>query len=286
MSCIQTFYRVSRGFCFLFLFALTGLTEPAPVLLELFTSNSNCRDCVHAESAIKLLKKDHPTSQMISLVYHLDDTLAVPSGTHRAKSFYRIDLRPTLVYNGKSKTLGAKAGMYSTYSKVIEPLLGRTSDWKITGEMRMKNRQVVSTARFDAATAPSRPLDAYCVIFQSPDTGDDLIVRYIEKAAQVTAPSATASIQVNVIDMAKAKEIAAVWFLQDTVSSEILQASIMPNLSDIQIDLNGDGKISALDLWTFSKHWKTNHPTADLNADGIVNADDLLLLLKPRSRLH
>jgi hypothetical protein len=43
--------------------------------------------------------------------------------------------------------------------------------------------------------------------------------------------------------------------------------------------VDGDGQVSGSDLAAVLSAWGTNHPAADINGSGIVDATDLAILL-------
>jgi hypothetical protein len=111
------------------------------VVMELFTG-AQCPPCVAADVAFDALQKSYKPSELVLIQYHLHipgpDPLTNAETVARAK-YYGANSTPTTLFNGK-KLAGGGGGManaegkFKQYSSIIEPLLEKSSDVKVTGK--------------------------------------------------------------------------------------------------------------------------------------------------------
>jgi hypothetical protein len=123
------------------------------VLVELFTG-SECPPCVGADLGFEVLGKTFKTSEVILLQYHehipRPDPLANPITATRL-GFYEVQGTPTILFNGKEAELdgGSKKDAkkkYEEYRAIIEPLLEKPAQAKLTLKATVKDGKISITA--------------------------------------------------------------------------------------------------------------------------------------------
>jgi hypothetical protein len=111
------------------------------VVMELFTG-AQCPPCVAADVAFDALQKSYKPSELVLIQYHLHipgpDPLTNTDTVARA-NYYGANSTPTTLFNGKKLASGGGAmagaeGKYKEYAGIIDPLLEKTTDVKVTGK--------------------------------------------------------------------------------------------------------------------------------------------------------
>jgi hypothetical protein len=120
--------------------------------MELFTG-AQCPKCVAADVAFDALQKSYKPTELVLIQYHLHipgpDPLTNAETEARAK-YYAANSTPTTLFNGK-KLAGGGGGManaeskFKQYSTIIDPLLEKATDVKVTG-MAHRNGDKVEVA--------------------------------------------------------------------------------------------------------------------------------------------
>lgn len=117
------------------------------VVMELFTG-AQCPPCVAADVAFDALQKSYKPTELVLIQYHLHipgpDPLTNPDNVARF-DYYRkqfpmdVGGTPTTVFNGKPQAGGGGGmanaeGKFKQYTGIIDPLLEKTSEVKISGK--------------------------------------------------------------------------------------------------------------------------------------------------------
>lgn len=125
------------------------------VVMELFTG-AQCPPCVAADVAFDALQKTYKPTELVLIQYHLHipgpDPLTNPFSVSRW-DYYRaqfpMDVRgtPTTVFNGKPQAGGGGGmanaeGKFKQYASIIDPLLEKTSEVKVTGKAHRSGEKV------------------------------------------------------------------------------------------------------------------------------------------------
>jgi hypothetical protein len=122
-----------------------GRTDKAAnqvVVMELFTG-AECPPCVAADVAFDALEKAYKPSELVLIQYHMHipgpDPLTTPDSEARAQ-YYKIGGTPSTFFNGKAGSGGGGGypgaeGKYKEYTKLIDPLLEKTTDVKVNGKV-------------------------------------------------------------------------------------------------------------------------------------------------------
>jgi len=119
------------------------------VVMELFTG-AQCPPCVAADVAFDALQKSYKPTELVLIQYHLHIPGPDPltnSDTVARSRFYSVNSTPTTLFNGKSKAPGGGAmagaeGKFKQYTDIIDPLLEKTTDVKITGKAHQTGEKV------------------------------------------------------------------------------------------------------------------------------------------------
>jgi hypothetical protein len=111
------------------------------VVMELFTG-AQCPPCVAADVAFDGLQKSYKPTELVLIQYHLHipgpDPLTNSNTVERSR-FYNVNSTPTTLFNGKSLApggggMGNSEGKFKQYTSIIDPLLEKTTDVKVTGK--------------------------------------------------------------------------------------------------------------------------------------------------------
>jgi hypothetical protein len=110
-------------------------------VMELFTG-AQCPPCVAADVAFDALLKAYKPSELILIQYHVHipgpDPLTNADTQARAQ-YYGVSSAPTSIFNGKPAARGGGGmaqgeGKFNEYAGVINPLLEKKTDVKLTGK--------------------------------------------------------------------------------------------------------------------------------------------------------
>lgn len=110
------------------------------VVMELFTG-AQCPPCVAADVAFDALEKTYKPTELVLLQYHLHIPGPDPltnSDTEARARFYGVNSTPSTFFNGKLQAPGGggmanSEGKFKQYVAIIDRLLEKTTDVKITG---------------------------------------------------------------------------------------------------------------------------------------------------------
>jgi hypothetical protein len=144
------------------------------VMMELFTG-AQCPPCVAADAAFDALVKTYKPTDLVLVQYHMHipgpDPMTNPDTTARWDYYRKLmpeGIRgvPTSLFNGKPETGGGGAmaaaeNKYGQYTRVIDPLLEKTTPVKIAGKATRRGDKIdiaVEVAGADAADMKLRLL--------------------------------------------------------------------------------------------------------------------------------
>lgn len=255
--------------------------DPVPVMVELFSSSEGCDPCDDAEAQLRLFRGEFALSEYFPIIFPVDDSDPQATISNRANSFYKIKTKPTALFNGTSAVAGYIAPVRNNYRNNINNQLGRETDWQFRGEMRINDGILQSNIQVINDATPANPLDLNYAIMFEPETFNNFeVTKFNKQLDRFQTARAVASVTADVEEWGGRTDVAIVWFLQNPVSKNIEQARLFRNLNDIHLDINLDGFIDARDFMTFASIWKTENPLADFNNDAIVDAQDLLIMLR------
>jgi len=255
--------------------------DPVPVMVELFSSSDGCGPCDDAEEQLRLFRGEFALSEYFPLIFPVDDSAPQATISNRANSFYKIKTKPTALFNGTSAVPGYITQVRNTYRNNINNQLGSQSTWQFRGEMRINDGILQSSIQVINDVTPANPLDLNYAIMFEPETFKNFeVTKFNKQLDRFQTARAVSSVTADVEEWGGRTDVAIVWFLQNPVSKNIEQARLFRNLNNIHLDINLDGFIDARDFITFASIWKTENPLADFNNDAIVDAQDLLIMLR------
>ncbi|MBM3979775.1 MAG: hypothetical protein FJ304_05745 [Planctomycetes bacterium] len=111
-------------------------------VLELFTG-AQCPPCVAADVAFDGLLKAYKPSELVLIQYHVHipgpDPLTNPDTVARGR-YYGITSAPSSFFNGTRAAsgggaMGASEAKFKQYAEVIDPILEKTTDVKVSGKV-------------------------------------------------------------------------------------------------------------------------------------------------------
>lgn len=255
-----------------------------PVLLELFTS-SNSSNCRSAEQAAAKLRQEFSPEELHLLIYQMnnkDPDWTDEGGIRALQCGVKTARLPVAIFNGASRIEGSIPDLYPTYrEQIVQKKLGETLG-EIQCWIQLSAGSFVAAAAIELPiTTPAHELDLYFAITEnrSPEQpGVLLAFNYVDAISELTGQF---TIQLDRSFTINEVKTEAVWWIEDTISKEIVASSRAVNASPIQRDFNGDGEWDGLDIFWLPFLWGPNSNIADINKDGQVNQSDLLLFLKP-----
>lgn len=144
------------------------------VLVELFTG-AQCPPCVAPDLAFDALDKTYKDSEVVLLQYHVHipgpDALTAPESEGRFTFYEEAEGTPAIFFNGK---LGAAGGggtdeaaeKYDEYLDVINPLLEREAEAKLTLSAKRKGDKITLEAGVSGIAKPSDDLRLRVVLVE------------------------------------------------------------------------------------------------------------------------
>lgn len=236
--------------------ALAGeaLAEPAPVVLELFTSQG-CSSCPPADRTLTRLGKDAALAgRVVPLAYHVDywnyigwrDPFSSPAWTERQYAYaraFKADgvYTPQLVVNGRTHLNGAEEARIRTL--VAE--MSRAPAARVALDVTRGDGTVAAVVRSEVGTAiEAAKLETVVVLFENGITTpvrrgensgrtleNDYIVRAVERAGAVE-PKKGASVRGSAtfrLDPSwRADRLGVAAFVQDPSTMRIHGAAVHP----------------------------------------------------------
>jgi len=136
------------------------------VLVELFTG-AQCPPCVAADLAFDALENTYKPSEVVRLQYHVHvpgpDPLACPEAEARFNFYEEAEGTPAIFFNGKAAAAGGggqeeAVEKYEEYIEVINPLLERPAEAKLTLSATRKGDKLSIQVGYSEVAKPSDDL--------------------------------------------------------------------------------------------------------------------------------
>ena len=263
------------------LFVQAGMAKP--VLVELFTSSPNCRNCRTAETALIQLQARYADDPVQFIVYHVGDSQEITSGFLRYK-FYGLTNRPlpNAVFNGTTRVDGADSRTVLTYQSIVDNQLRQPTPGALSSWVQKDASPWITAATFSlSATINPVNLQLFCAVTERLSDSEPAAFRSIQSVTSLASPPSVEWITTTVEASSPDLPLQVIWFIQEVMPNRDQGTVLLtsPALPLPPQDLNRDGHINHQDLFLLSALWGTDRLSADFNQDSQIDSQDLLYLM-------